>query len=136
MDRDTIIFLTFAVRLYRRLRELGVYDMPLELKGLKGKALNMRSNIERLNRAYDKFNELAPEHAADVEGLTSQVNNMNDDLSFAVNALGNSTVASGATGEAKTTSVLHEEGTIIGSSTSSIEPPAVGQDNTHFPTSA
>ena len=64
--------------------------MPLEIKGLKGKALKARANIDALNSAYDKFNETAPAHAADVEGLTSQVSGMQDDLQFAVNVLGNS----------------------------------------------
>lgn len=68
--------------------------MALEIKGLKGKALKARANIEALNSAYDKFNEAAPAHAADVDGLTSQVNGMQEDLQFAVNVLGNSTVES------------------------------------------
>ena len=68
--------------------------MALELKGLKGKALAARSNIERLNAAYDVFNEKAPAHASDVEGLANQVEAMNDDLGFAVTTLGNSTVQS------------------------------------------
>jgi branched-subunit amino acid aminotransferase/4-amino-4-deoxychorismate lyase len=63
--------------------------MALEFKGLKGKALTARANIDRLNKAYDKFNEMAPTHAADVEALAGQVENMNDDLAFAVTALGN-----------------------------------------------
>lgn len=65
--------------------------MALEIKGLKGKALLARSNIDALNRAYDKFNATAPKHAADVDGLASQVAGMQDDLEFAANVLGNST---------------------------------------------
>jgi hypothetical protein len=45
--------------------------MALELKGLKGKAIAARSNIERLNAAYDVFNEKAPAHASDVEGMAT-----------------------------------------------------------------
>lgn len=68
--------------------------MALEIKGLKGKALKARANIDALNVAYDKFNETAPAHVADVDGLTSQVTGMQEDLQFAVNVLGNSTVES------------------------------------------
>ena len=68
--------------------------MAREIKGLKGKALKARANIDALNAAYDKFNEAAPAHAADVDGLTSQVAGMHEDLQFAVNVLGNSTVDS------------------------------------------
>lgn len=74
-----------------RLIETGGILMPLEIKGLKGKALKARANIDALNAAYDKFNEDASAHAADVEGLTSQVTSMQDDLQFAVTTLGNST---------------------------------------------
>jgi hypothetical protein len=79
-----------AYRLIRLIEKRGIL-MPLEIKGLKGKALKARANIDALNAAYDKFNEAAPAHAADVEGLTSQVSGMQDDLQFAVNVLGNST---------------------------------------------
>lgn len=75
--------------------------MALELKGLKGKALAARSNIERLNAAYDVFNEKAPAHAEDVLGLANQVEQMNDDLGFAVTTLGNSTAQSEEKGEQK-----------------------------------
>ena len=64
--------------------------MPLELKGLKGKALKAVSNVDRLNAAYDAFNEAAPLHAADVEGLTPQITELSSDLEFAVQVLGNS----------------------------------------------
>ena len=66
-------------------------DMAIEIKGLKVKALKARANIDALNAAYDKFNEAAPRHAADVDGLASQVAGMQDDLEFAANVLGNST---------------------------------------------
>lgn len=66
-------------------------EMALEIKGLRGKALRARANIDALNAAYDKFNVAAPAHAADVEGLASQVIGMQDDLEFAANVLGNST---------------------------------------------
>lgn len=62
----------------------------MELKGLRGKALSAAANIDRLNRAYDKFNEAAPAHAADVEGLTPQITALGDDLTFAAQTLGNS----------------------------------------------
>lgn len=68
--------------------------MPLEIRGLKAKALAMRANIDRLHKAYDAFNDKAPLHAADVEGIAGQIEAMGSDLSFAVNVLGNSTAQS------------------------------------------
>jgi hypothetical protein len=44
--------------------------MPIEIKGLKAKALKARANLDLLGSAYDRFNEAAPAHAADVQGLT------------------------------------------------------------------
>jgi hypothetical protein len=83
--------LTDRLIVYRVAREMG---MALELKGLKGKAVAARSNIERLNTAYDVFNQMAPAHASDVEGMAHQVEQMNEDLGFAVTTLGNSTAPS------------------------------------------
>lgn len=77
-----------------RLIETGEILMPLEIKGIKAQALKARANIDALRAAYDKFNEAAPAHAADVDGLTSQVNSMQDDLQFAVTTLGNSVTES------------------------------------------
>jgi hypothetical protein len=70
--------------------------MALELKGLKGQAIKAAANIERLNRAYGAFNEAAPAHAADVEGLTPQIAALQDDLTFAAQVLGNSVAGSNA----------------------------------------
>lgn len=64
--------------------------MALELKGLRLKASKVTANIDRLNAAYDRFNELAPAHAADVEGLTPQIAQLGEDLTFAATMLGNS----------------------------------------------
>ena len=64
--------------------------MALEIKGLKGRALLARKNIDALNAAYDKFNTAAPAHASDVEGLATQVGTLASDLEFAANVLGNS----------------------------------------------
>lgn len=91
MDRDTITLLTVAVMVYRQLRTMGIYDMPIEIKGLKAKSMLARGNIDRINSAYDKFNEAAPAHAADVEGLASQIGQHHEDLEFAASMLGNST---------------------------------------------
>lgn len=68
--------------------------MPLEIKGLRGKALKAAANLDRLNQAYDAFNEAAPAHAADVEGLTPQIAALQDDLTFATQTLGNSVAGS------------------------------------------
>lgn len=61
--------------------------MALEIKGLRAKALKAASNLDRLNAAYDAFNEAAPAHAADVEGLTPQITALGDDLTFATGKL-------------------------------------------------
>lgn len=82
--------LTLRTIAYRFYLENERHHMALEIKGLKGKALKARANLDALNAAYDKFNEAAPAHMADVESLTSQVAGMQDDLEFATNVLGNS----------------------------------------------
>ncbi len=64
--------------------------MALELKGIRGKAIKAAANLDRINLAYDKFNEAAPAHAADVEGLTPQIEQLGEDLTFAATMLGNS----------------------------------------------
>ena len=64
--------------------------MALELKGLKGKALKAAANLDRLNAAYDKFNENAAAHATDVEGMAPQIEALQEDLTFATAVLGNS----------------------------------------------
>lgn len=71
------------------------HKMPLELKGLRDKAVLARANLDKLHEAYDKFNVDAPQHAADVESLASQIGDMQDDLKFATTTLGNSGGASG-----------------------------------------
>jgi len=68
--------------------------MPIELKGLRAKALKAAGHIEALNRAYDSFNDAAPAHIADVSGLTDQVGQLGDDLKFAAQVLGNSVAQS------------------------------------------
>lgn len=68
--------------------------MALEIKGLKAKALKAAAHLDRLNLAYDKFNEAAPLHAADVESLAPQIEALADDLTFAAQTLGNSVAQS------------------------------------------
>lgn len=77
-------------------------NMALELKGLRGKALKAAGHLDRLNAAYDAFNEAAPAHAADVEGLTPQITALQDDLAFATQILGNSVNGSGGQQEGQT----------------------------------
>lgn len=79
----------------RRLKQEGLGIMPIELKGLKGKALKAAAALDRINSAYDSFNEKAPAHAADVEGLMPQIEALHDDLTFAAQVLGNSANGSG-----------------------------------------
>ena len=74
--------------------------MPLELKGLKAKAMAARAHIGKLDAAYEAFNARAASHVSDVEGLAQQLGYMSDDLSFATAALGNSVAASNEAGEA------------------------------------
>lgn len=84
-----------AYRVFESFKK-GNLDMPLEIRGLKGKALKAAANLDRINQAYDAFNEAAPAHAADVEGLTPQIAALQDDLTFATQVLGNSVAGSGA----------------------------------------
>ena len=70
--------------------------MALELKGLKAKAMAARANIGKLDAAYAEFNAKAGSHVSDVEGLTEQIGEMTDDLSFITRELGNSVAGSNA----------------------------------------
>lgn len=89
--------------LTRRLHAYRVFnkgnDMALEIKGLKGKALQAGGVFDRLNRAYDKLIETGGAHATDVEGLPAQIEGMADDLTFMVQTLGNSVNGSGEVAE-------------------------------------
>ena len=69
--------------------------MAIEIKGLKLQAMTARGHLDRLSQAYAKFNEAAPAHAADVEGMAEQVTEMQSDLEFATQHLGNSPAVSG-----------------------------------------
>jgi hypothetical protein len=71
-------------------------EMALELKGLKAKAMTARANIGKLDAAYEAFNAKAGNHVSDVEGLTEQLGEMTEDLSFVTTTLGNSVAASNA----------------------------------------
>src|SRR5580692_9633942 len=77
-----------AARIVKRIeRESG---MAIEIKGLKMDALTARANLDRIKAAYAKFNDMAPAHAIEVEGLAEQVSTMQSDLEFAAGLLGNS----------------------------------------------
>jgi hypothetical protein len=77
-----------AARIVKRIeRESG---MAIEIKGLKMDALTARANLDRIKAAYARFNDMAPAHAIDVEGLAEQVSTMQSDLEFAAGLLGNS----------------------------------------------
>ena len=73
--------------------------MALEIKGLKAKAVKTGAMFDRLNVAYDKLLDTGTAHAADVESLPAQIDGMQDDLQFMVQALGNSTGGSSNSGE-------------------------------------
>lgn len=69
--------------------------MAIEIKGLRGKAVKAGAMFDRLNVAYDKLIETGDAHASDVEGLAPQLVTMQDDITFAVQTLGNSAGGSG-----------------------------------------
>ena len=69
--------------------------MALEIKGLKLQAMTARGHLDRLSKAYAKFNEAAPAHAADVEGMAEQIGELSSDLEFATNLMGNSSAVLG-----------------------------------------
>lgn len=95
---DAIEHLTDRVIIQRVLHKMfneGKILMPIELKSLKDKALAARRHIDRLHRAYDGFNEAAPAHARDVEGIAGDVEAMTEDLTAAARILGNSEAGSG-----------------------------------------
>ena len=88
-----ILWLTLKVQAARIVRRIGRESgkpMAIDVSGLKAKALKARANWDRINAAYDKFNELAPDHATEVEGLSSGLAEMQTDLEFATNLMGNS----------------------------------------------
>lgn len=101
MDRLTafvcLAHLRLRLDILKRNPHLLDTAMPIELKGLRAKALKAASNLDALNAAYDAFNEAAPAHAADVSGLSEQVGQLGDDLKFAAQVLGNSVSQSNAT---------------------------------------
>jgi chromosome segregation ATPase len=96
-------WMTCAIHVTRvgmeRIRKQRQELMALELKGLKGSARTAAGHIDRLKRAYGTFNQSAGQHADDVEGLAKQIDEMQDDLSFATRELGNSVAASNGSGE-------------------------------------
>jgi uroporphyrinogen-III decarboxylase len=93
MDRDTIIILTLAVRLYRRLRQIGVYEMPIDTTGLKNKAMKLRAKIDSISTIYDKADTAASTHLSDLTTLEADITNMSDDLMSAVRTMGNGSSA-------------------------------------------
>ncbi len=93
MDRqqDVIRRITAHVVAYRfQLENERNSRMAIEIKGLKADALTARANLDKLRAAYAKFNEAAPAHAADVEGLAESIGGMQSDLEFAATVMGNS----------------------------------------------
>jgi hypothetical protein len=88
-----VTFKSISRRLSRAIMELSLEnetEMAIEIKGLKAKALAGSAVFDRLNRAYDKLIETGSAHASDVEGLAPQIDAMQDDITFAVQTLGNS----------------------------------------------
>jgi hypothetical protein len=88
-----VTFKSISRRLSRAIMELSLEsqdEMAIELKGLRAKALAARGHLDKINVAYDKFNEAAPAHAADIAKMATDLGEMQSDLEFATNLLGNS----------------------------------------------
>lgn len=101
MDRETIELLTLAVRLFRQLKAMGIYDMPIKWN-ITAKATKARGLMDQISAEYDGFNEIGTEHLADVKGLRGQIGDMKDDLYAAANVMGNGLPAGrGGSGEEK-----------------------------------
>lgn len=107
MDRDTITALTIAVRVYRQLRAMGIYDMPLKWN-ITAKATKARGIMDQISTEYDGFIETGSEHLADVKGLRSQVGDMKDDLQAAANVMGNGSGDVSGNGTLKTADLPKE----------------------------
>lgn len=96
LTSESLVRLTCHVTAYRfRLENERHARMAIEIKGLKLQAMTARGHLDRMTKAYAKFNEAAPAHAADVEGMAEQVTEMQSDLEFATNLLGNLPAVSG-----------------------------------------
>lgn len=67
--------------------------MPIKWN-ITGQATEARGNMDAISRAYKKLNENARIHRADVEGIASQVVDMQTDLEHAANVMGNGSVSS------------------------------------------
>jgi hypothetical protein len=94
MDRDTIELLTLMVRIYRQLRTMGVYDVAIELKGLRANMMKLQARVDRLNSiaaGADEKGAMLESHLSDIHG---QLGAHVDDIEFAANILGNSPPAS------------------------------------------
>ena len=88
-----VTFKSISRRLARAIMELSEENadpMAIELKGLRAKALAARGHLDKINAAYDKFNEAAPAHASEISKMASDLGEMQSDLEFATNLLGNS----------------------------------------------
>jgi hypothetical protein len=98
MDRYTAA-VEYRLRFIRQYRILWCIEkeitMAIEIKGLKLQAMTARGHLDRLSKAYAKFNEAAPAHASDVEGMASQIGELASDLEFATNLMGNSSAVLG-----------------------------------------
>jgi hypothetical protein len=95
-QEDVIRRITSHIVAYRfQLENERNSRMAIEIKGLKLQAMTARGHLDRLSQAYAKFNEAAPAHAADVEGMAEQIGEMQSDLEFATNVMGNSAGESG-----------------------------------------
>jgi hypothetical protein len=61
----------------------------MKMKGIAGKALLARKNIQSIGEAYDEFNREASEHVVGINELAAEVKQHRSDLDFSTQTLGN-----------------------------------------------
>lgn len=106
--------------------------MPIKWN-ISAKAMKARGIMDQISAEYDGLINDGSEHLGDVKGLRTQVGEMKDDLYAAANVMGNS--SNGSTEPHLGAAPQHIE--IQSNAPAPVSsPPEVGQDNTHFPTSA
>ena len=91
MNRDTIVLLTLAVRLYRHLRQTGIY---VEHKGLKSNVQKLMARMESLNRIAVDADQKGGQLETRLTDIATQIAAHVSDIDFATNVLGNSPLES------------------------------------------
>ena len=79
-----------SLALERLLRKKGLWEMALEIKGLKTNMMKLQARVDRLNQlaiSSDEKGALLESHLGDIG---NQIGSHVDDIEFAANVLGNS----------------------------------------------